>query len=167
MCGKSSSGFVTFSPPAAAKEGLLLVSSVSHLPLREPPSPSRPKCSFVSPSPFFDEPACHFSKCRVLFFFQEPFLIIEDVVGTYELSSCYNVTIDCRAADMVATVRTNKVISRKKKSTSCAKAKFKKKYFFISRQSVVRNFDFFRSVKRIVNVELEKQTLPILVQIDK
>jgi len=41
--------------------------------------------------------------------FKEPFLVIEDVIGTYELASCYNVTIDCRAADMVATVRTNKV----------------------------------------------------------
>eukprot|EP00095_Tigriopus_kingsejongensis_P007697 maker-scaffold142_size315517-snap-gene-1.10 protein:Tk07697 transcript:maker-scaffold142_size315517-snap-gene-1.10-mRNA-1 annotation:"hypothetical protein DAPPUDRAFT_214208" len=44
---------------------------------------------------------------------QEPFLIIEDVVGTYELSSCYNVTIDCRAADMIATVRTNKIFNGK------------------------------------------------------
>ena len=47
------------------------------------------------------------------FVFQEPFLVIEDVVGTYELSSCYNVTIDCRAADMVATVRTNKIFNGK------------------------------------------------------
>ncbi len=38
-------------------------------------------------------------------FFQEPFLVIDDVVGTFELSSCYNVTIDCRAGDMIATVR--------------------------------------------------------------
>merc|ERR1712241_736919 len=44
---------------------------------------------------------------------QEPFLVIEDVVGTYELSSCYNVTIDCRAADMIATVRTNKIFNGK------------------------------------------------------
>ena len=28
--------------------------------------------------------------------------MIEDVVGTYELSSCYNVTIDCKAAEMIA-----------------------------------------------------------------
>ena len=46
-------------------------------------------------------------------FFQEPFLVIEDVVGTYELASCYNVTIDCRAADMIATVRTNKIFNGK------------------------------------------------------
>ena len=39
--------------------------------------------------------------------------MIEDVVGTYELSSCYNVTIDCRAADMIATVRTNKIFNGK------------------------------------------------------
>ena len=45
--------------------------------------------------------------------FQEPFLVIEDVIGTYELSSCYNVTIDCRAADMIATVRTNKIFNGK------------------------------------------------------
>ncbi len=31
--------------------------------------------------------------------------MIDDVIGTYELSSCYNVTIDCRAGDMIATVR--------------------------------------------------------------
>ena len=40
-------------------------------------------------------------------------MVIEDVVGTYELSSCYNVTIDCRAADMIATVRTNKIFNGK------------------------------------------------------
>ena len=39
--------------------------------------------------------------------------VIEDVIGTYELSSCYNVTIDCRAADMIATVRTNKIFNGK------------------------------------------------------
>ena len=39
--------------------------------------------------------------------------MIEDVIGTYELSSCYNVTIDCRAADMIATVRTNKIFNGK------------------------------------------------------
>ena len=35
------------------------------------------------------------------------------MVGTYELASCYNVTIDCRAADMIATVRTNKIFNGK------------------------------------------------------
>ena len=39
--------------------------------------------------------------------------MIEDVVGTYELSSCYNVTIDCRASEMIATVRTNKIFNGK------------------------------------------------------
>ena len=52
-------------------------------------------------------------KLSQCFWLQEPFLIIEDVVGTYELSSCYNVTIDCRAADMIATVRTNKIFNGK------------------------------------------------------
>ena len=40
-------------------------------------------------------------------------MVIEDVVGTYELSSCYNVTIDCRASEMIATVRTNKIFNGK------------------------------------------------------
>lgn len=44
---------------------------------------------------------------------QEPFLVIDDVVGTFELSACYNVTIDCRASDMIATVRTNKLFNGK------------------------------------------------------
>ncbi len=56
-------------------------------------------------------------------------MIIEDVVGTYELSSCYNVTIDCRAADMVATVRTNKVISRKIKIDFLRQSEVQKRYF--------------------------------------
>ena len=33
--------------------------------------------------------------------------------GTFELSSCYNVTIDCRASEMVATITTNKIFSGK------------------------------------------------------
>ena len=44
---------------------------------------------------------------------QDPFLVIGDVHGTYELSSCYNVTIDCRASDMVATITTNKIFTGK------------------------------------------------------
>ena len=48
-----------------------------------------------------------------LFLKKEPFLVIEDVIGTYELSSCYNVTIDCRASEMIATVRTNKIFNGK------------------------------------------------------
>ena len=39
--------------------------------------------------------------------------MIGDVRGTFELSSCYNVTIDCRAADMVATITTNKIFTGK------------------------------------------------------
>ena len=44
---------------------------------------------------------------------QDPFLIIGDVHGTYELSSCYNVTIDCRSSEMVATITTNKIFAGK------------------------------------------------------
>ena len=35
------------------------------------------------------------------------------MVGTYELASCYNVTIDCRSSDMVATITTNKIFTGK------------------------------------------------------
>ncbi len=43
---------------------------------------------------------------------QEPYL---EIVGaaTYELSSCYNVTIDCRSGDMVAKIRTSKIFNGK------------------------------------------------------
>ena len=44
---------------------------------------------------------------------QDPFLVIADVKGTFELSSCYNVTIDCRSSEMVATITTNKIFSGK------------------------------------------------------
>jgi len=44
---------------------------------------------------------------------QDPFLVIGDVRGTFELSSCYNVTIDCRSSDMVATITTNKIFTGK------------------------------------------------------
>ena len=44
---------------------------------------------------------------------QDPFLVIGDVRGTFELSFCYNVTIDCRASDMVATITTNKIFTGK------------------------------------------------------
>uniref|UniRef100_A0A0K2U2F7 Putative LOC100169340 [Acyrthosiphon pisum] n=1 Tax=Lepeophtheirus salmonis TaxID=72036 RepID=A0A0K2U2F7_LEPSM len=50
---------------------------------------------------------------NTLILIKEPYLIIDDIVGTYELSSCYNVTIDCRTSDMVATVRTNKIFNGK------------------------------------------------------
>lgn len=33
--------------------------------------------------------------------------------ATYELSSCYNVTIDCRAGDMIAKIQTSKLFSGK------------------------------------------------------
>ena len=44
---------------------------------------------------------------------KDPFLVIADVKGTFELSSCYNVTIDCRSSEMVATITTNKIFSGK------------------------------------------------------
>ena len=44
---------------------------------------------------------------------KDPFLVIGDVRGTFELSSCYNVTIDCRSSEMVATITTNKIFSGK------------------------------------------------------
>ena len=44
---------------------------------------------------------------------RDPFLVIADVKGTFELSSCYNVTIDCRSSEMVATITTNKIFSGK------------------------------------------------------
>ncbi|KAK2719667.1 uncharacterized protein LOC136037301 [Artemia franciscana] len=43
---------------------------------------------------------------------QEPFLEINGA-STYELSSCYNVTIDCRSGDMVAKIKTSKVFNGK------------------------------------------------------
>lgn len=43
---------------------------------------------------------------------EEPYLEIPNATS-YELSSCYNVTIDCRAGDMVARVKTSKVFSGK------------------------------------------------------
>lgn len=36
-----------------------------------------------------------------------------DGAATYELSSCYNVTIDCRSGDMVAKIRTSKIFNGK------------------------------------------------------
>ncbi len=35
----------------------------------------------------------------------EPYLFIEDAI-TYELSSCYNVTIECHSGDMTANIHT-------------------------------------------------------------
>lgn len=43
---------------------------------------------------------------------QEPYLEITGA-ATYELSSCYNVTIDCRSGDMVAKIRTSKIFNGK------------------------------------------------------
>lgn len=43
---------------------------------------------------------------------QEPYLEVPDA-ATYELSSCYNVTIDCRAGDMVAKIQTSKLFNGK------------------------------------------------------
>ncbi|XP_025074328.1 uncharacterized protein LOC105428263 isoform X4 [Pogonomyrmex barbatus] len=39
---------------------------------------------------------------------QEPYLDVPEA-STYELSSCYNVTIDCRAGDMVTRIQTSKL----------------------------------------------------------
>ena len=43
---------------------------------------------------------------------QEPYLEIPGS-ATYELSSCYNVTVDCRSGDMVARVKTSKIFNGK------------------------------------------------------
>ena len=46
------------------------------------------------------------------FFFQDPYLEIPQAT-THELTSCYNVTIDCRSTDMVVRVKTNRIFSGK------------------------------------------------------
>ncbi|XP_043268987.1 uncharacterized protein [Venturia canescens] len=43
---------------------------------------------------------------------QDPYLDVPEA-STYELSSCYNVTIDCRAGDMVARIQTSKLFNGK------------------------------------------------------
>ena len=43
---------------------------------------------------------------------EEPYLEI-DGSSTYELSSCYNVTIDCRSGDLVARIKTSKIFNGK------------------------------------------------------
>lgn len=43
---------------------------------------------------------------------KEPYLAIPGV-STFELASCYDVTIDCRSGDMVARIKTSKVFSGK------------------------------------------------------
>lgn len=43
---------------------------------------------------------------------EEPYLEIAET-ATYELSSCYNVTIDCRSGDMVARIKTSKIFNGK------------------------------------------------------
>ncbi|ODN03182.1 Cuticlin-1 [Orchesella cincta] len=43
---------------------------------------------------------------------REPFLAVPDA-STKELSACYNVSVDCRAGDMIATVRTSKIFQGK------------------------------------------------------
>ncbi|KAA0192345.1 hypothetical protein HAZT_HAZT001565 [Hyalella azteca] len=42
----------------------------------------------------------------------DPYLELVDS-STYELSSCYNVTIDCRSGDMVARIKTSKIFNGK------------------------------------------------------
>lgn len=43
---------------------------------------------------------------------QDPYLEVPEA-ATYELSSCYNVTIECRASDMIAKIRTSKLFDGK------------------------------------------------------
>ncbi|XP_018903348.1 uncharacterized protein neo [Bemisia tabaci] len=43
---------------------------------------------------------------------QDPYLNVAEA-STYELSACYNVTIDCRAGDMVARIKTSKLFNGK------------------------------------------------------
>ncbi len=43
---------------------------------------------------------------------QDPYLDVPEA-STYELSSCYNVTIDCRAGDMVTKIKTSKLFDGK------------------------------------------------------
>lgn len=43
---------------------------------------------------------------------QDPYLEIPEAT-THELTSCYNVTIDCRATDMIVRVKTNRIFSGK------------------------------------------------------
>lgn len=43
---------------------------------------------------------------------QDPYLDVPEA-STYELSSCYNVSIECRNADMVARIKTSKVFDGK------------------------------------------------------
>lgn len=43
---------------------------------------------------------------------QDPYLDVPEA-ATYELSSCYNVSIECRAGDMVAKIRTSKLFDGK------------------------------------------------------
>lgn len=43
---------------------------------------------------------------------QDPYLEVPEA-ATYELSSCYNVSIDCRAGDMVAKIQTSKLFDGK------------------------------------------------------
>lgn len=43
---------------------------------------------------------------------QEPFLEVPEA-STYELTSCYNVTIECGGGDMLARIRTSKLFNGK------------------------------------------------------
>ena len=57
--------------------------------------------------------AASFFSSTTLTQIQDPFLVIGEVRGTFDLSSSYNVTIGCRSSDMVATITTNKILSGK------------------------------------------------------
>lgn len=45
-------------------------------------------------------------------FFQDPYLYVPEA-ATYELSSCYNKSADCRSGDMVVRVQTTKLFDGK------------------------------------------------------
>ena len=57
--------------------------------------------------------AASFFSSTTLTQIQDPLLVISEVRGTFELSFNYNVTIDCRSSDMVATITTNKIFTGK------------------------------------------------------
>jgi len=43
---------------------------------------------------------------------QDPYLDVPEA-STYELSACYNVSVDCRSGDMIARIKTSKLFSGK------------------------------------------------------
>ena len=57
--------------------------------------------------------AASFFSSTTLTQIQDPILVTGQVRGTFELSFSYNVTINCRSSDMVATTTTNKIFTGK------------------------------------------------------